>query len=209
MTDSKLLSFLESYITENRLNTINAVLQNRTRFLTVVLENIHHSQNNSAVLRTCECLGIQDIHMIEDNEKFESNKDISLGADKWLSITHYKNHTDNSLECIKTLKKSGYKIVATSPRTNNNLLEEYIINKKTAIFFGAEKLGISQTIFEHADAFIKIPLFGFTESFNISVAAAITLTEDEINELKLDWTKKSIKKPEMLVKHFYENLSPT
>ncbi len=199
----------------------------RTRHLTVVLEDIYQSQNASAVLRTCDCFGIQDIHVVESRNEFVDNREVSLGASKWLSINKYNTSENNSLAAIKALKNKGYRIVATTPHSNDQELQNFdIAQGKTALVFGSELPGITDTIINEADEFLKIPMYGFTESFNISVSAAITLhhlslkmrntpnlnwqlTEEEKYNIKLDWIRKTIKRSDLIEKRFWDDYSPS
>lgn len=220
--DKSFLDHLSSYLTPRRQELFNKTLDMRTRHITVVLEDIFQSQNASAVLRTCDCFGIQDVHIIENRNEFQVNTEVSLGSSKWLSLKKYNEAENNSLEAIKQLKQKGYRIVATTPHTNDQELPDFDITKgKTALFFGSELPGITDTILNEADEFLKIPMFGFTESFNISVSAAIILhhlslkmrenkdlkwelSQDEKDELKLEWIRKTIKKSELIEKRYWE-----
>lgn len=222
MINPDLVDYLSTYLTPRRLELFNKVLNKRTRHITVVLEDIYQSQNASAVLRTCDCFGIQDVHVIENRNEFNVNTEVALGSSKWLSIIKYNNAENNSLQAIKNLKQQGYRIVATTPHTNDQELPDFDINAgKTALVFGSELPGISETILNEADEFLKIPMFGFTESFNISVSAAIILhhlslkirennnlawelSENEKAELKLEWIRNTIKKSELIEKRFWE-----
>ena len=143
MTDKGLIEYLSSVITEERYVQIQKVLQNRTRYLTVVLEDIYQSQNASAVLRTCDCFGIQDVHIIENKNEYNINPDVVQGASKWLSLSYYNERENNTLDAINKLKADGYRIVATTPHTNDVNLEEFDINSgKIALVFGTELTGI-------------------------------------------------------------------
>lgn len=206
----KLLHHLETFITERRSNLIDQVLNNRTRYLTVVLEDIYQTHNASAVLRTCDCFGIQDVYIIENRNKYRLNPDVTLGSDKWLDLFRYRKYDNNSLEAINHLKNKGYRIVATMPRSDSRSIDEFDIGRgKAAIFFGTELTGLSDNIIQNADERIFIPMFGFTESFNLSVSAAIILynltnrlrrtsiewhlTFQEKTEQKIKWIKKGLK----------------
>lgn len=209
----KLLRYLETFITERRSNLIDQVLNNRTRYLTVVLEDIYQTHNASAVLRTCDCFGIQDIHIIENRNKYRLNPYVTLGSEKWLDLFRYRKYDDNSAEAIHQLKKKGYRIIATTPHSESRSIDEFDIGMgRAAIFFGTELSGLSDTLIQNADERIFIPMFGFTESFNISVSAAIILynlitrlrkttidwhlTCEEKIEQKIKWIKKGLKMDE-------------
>lgn len=198
------------------------VLETRTRFLTVVLEDIFQPHNASAVVRTCDCFGIQDIHVIENKNKYKVSEDVTLGSAQWVNILkHNKKGVDNTLECYRALKEKGYKIIATTPHTNDIALEDFQMDSKTALVFGSEQNGISEIAKEHADGFIKIPMVGFTESLNISVCAAICihqltikmrelpsevwqLSQEEKETIYLKWIKGVVRKADLLEKEFYK-----
>ncbi|MBN2486330.1 MAG: RNA methyltransferase [Bacteroidales bacterium] len=207
-TNSDLIQHLEQFATEKRRELFYKLIGYRTRYVTVVLEDIYQSQNASAVLRTCDCLGIQDVHIIENQNKYQINPDVALGANKWLSIKKYnqKNH-NNTLTAIKALKDNGYRIVATTPHTNNTELPDFNLQPgKTAMLFGTEKKGLSPTALSLSDEFVKIPLYGFTESYNISVSAAIILyqlTEKlKTTSPKIEWQLSTAEQAEILLEWF-------
>jgi tRNA (guanosine-2'-O-)-methyltransferase len=205
MIDLDYLLFLENILTENRKEKFLKVLQNRTNHFTVVVEDVFQMHNTSAVMRSCEVFGIQELNVIEQRYGKSIDKEIAMGAQKWVDI----NTFDSVANCIETIKNKGYQIIATSPHENDCLLDDFDITKPSALFFGTERDGLSQEILDHADGFLKIPMVGFTESLNISVSAAIIiqnlmnrlrnssidwqLSEDEILEKRLAWTKNSIK----------------
>ena len=138
-----LIEYLANCLTAERLQRIDYVFNYRTRYFTVVLENIFQSQNASAVIRTCDCTGIQDIHVVENYNRFDINPDVVLGANKWLNIYRYNKTKQNSLDAIQSLKKQGYRIVATTPHTNGIELPSFDLEKgKAAFFFGTELQGL-------------------------------------------------------------------
>jgi tRNA (guanosine-2'-O-)-methyltransferase len=222
--NNRLIQYFSSFVTKERFELFCKILDHRTRYLTVVLEDIYQPQNASAVLRTCDCLGIQDVHIIENKNKFELNPKVELGASKWLTIKKYEKKENNTLEAIRVLKNNGYRIVATSPHSENSTLERFDLSRgKTALVFGSELPGISDIIIKEADEYFKIPMFGFTESFNLSVSAAIVLfhlmsklrdsnsinwrlSKDEEEEILLTWLKKSIKSSRLIEKKYFENI---
>ena len=215
-TRDYMLGHLKEMISEERWQKFHQILNLRTRYLTVVLEDIFQPHNASAVIRTCELMGIQDLHIIENRNIYETNREIVVGSDKWINMHKYSKSENNTLHCFKTLQKKGYKIVAATPHKDDCLITELPLNKKTAIVFGTEGDGLSETAIEHADAFIKIPMYGFTESYNISVSAALCLYEltgrmrrevknwqlsqQEKDILLLDYALKSIKNPKTFVR---------
>ncbi|MFC2097606.1 TrmH family RNA methyltransferase [Bacteroidota bacterium] len=216
-----LVKYLSKFITEKRLNTFYEVIKHRTRYITVVLEDIYQPHNASAVLRSCDCFGIQDIHIIENDNKYRLNPDVALGSSKWINLIKHNELSNNSLSAIQLLKKSGYRIIATTLQNNKiTMLEDFDLGKgKVALFFGTEMRGLSKTIISNADEFLQIPMHGFTESLNISVAAAISIQHlttilhqskinwqlkvNEKNEILRNWLRASIKNYEMLEKRYY------
>lgn len=204
-----------------RYETLRNVLSQRSRYLAVVLEDIYQAQNASAVLRSADCFGFQDVHIIENNHDYRINPDVEKGASSWLNLHRHNDKENNSLEAIRKLKADGYRIIATTPHTDDINLEDFDVSKgKAAIIFGTEVTGISDIVKAEADEFMKIPMYGFSESFNISVSAAIVmqhlrykimrsdvqwqLSEDEANKLMLEWLGKSIRSSKEIAKRFKE-----
>ncbi|MCK4543523.1 MAG: TrmH family RNA methyltransferase, partial [Spirochaetales bacterium] len=110
-----LINYLIGFITPERHARMQAVLAKRTRYLTVVLEDLYQAHNASAVLRSCDGFGVQDVHIVEGRNSFRVNEEIALGTAQWLTLHRYKGRQNNSREAVKTLRKQGYRIVATSP----------------------------------------------------------------------------------------------
>jgi tRNA (guanosine-2'-O-)-methyltransferase len=214
--------FFCNFATENRKQRFEEVINNRTRFLTIVLEDIYQPQNASAVLRTCDCFGIQDVHIIENANKYQVNPDVALGSSNWLTLYNYNTKEANTADCLNNLKKQGYTLIAATPHENDLLLDDITIDRKTAIIFGTEKGGLSEAAHKFADSYMKIPMYGFTESFNISVSAAITLfslterlrkseidwhlSKEELIDIKIEWIKKSVSSSELIEKQYLQQL---
>ena len=209
-------------ITDERKALFKKLIQKRTKYLTVVLENIYQPLNASAVLRSCDCFGIQDVHVIENYNEFKPDREVAMGASNWLTVNRYNKNENNTLDCIQSLKNNGYRIVATSPHNSQTNLINFDLSKgKTALFFGTELEGLSDVVLENADEHLHIPMYGFTESFNLSVSAAICLyemrmkmekenikwymTEDEKNQVLLNWLRYSIDRSEILEEDFLKN----
>jgi len=215
--DLALLQHLQTFLTERRKDLFQKVLSERTRHFTVVTEDVYQLHNTSAVMRTCDVFGIQDLHVVEERLGKRVDKEIAMGAQKWMDFKRYNSITD----CIKSLKNSGYQIIATTPHDNSTLLHEFDVSKKSAFFFGKESDGLSDTVMDAADGFLKIPMYGFTESLNISVSAAIILqsvvskmkqsdvnwqlSEAEKLEIEMQWLKKTIKASEEIIERYYKN----
>jgi len=221
---NELIHYLSGFATTNRFELFNKIVQQRTRYLTVVLEDIYQSHNTSAVLRSADCFGIQDVHIIENKNKYQVNQEVAMGSSKWLTLHNYYQTADNTLDAITKLKNDGYRIVATTPHSNDVDLDAFDLSKgKTALLFGTELQGLTKTALENADEFLKIPMVGFTESLNISVSAAVTLhhltlklrktdinwqlSQAEINDLLLEWLKLSIKDGDAIAENFLKKNS--
>jgi tRNA (guanosine-2'-O-)-methyltransferase len=154
---TELFEYLSALITPERLSLFDKVIANRTNYITVVLEDIFQPQNASAVLRTCDCFGIQNVHVIENRNQFQVDTEVSMGSSKWITLNTYNKRKDNSLKAIQKLKKDGYRIVATSPHASDVELPDFDITKgKFALVFGSELPGISESINQEADEFLKI-----------------------------------------------------
>jgi len=223
---SNLIDHLSGCITEKRFSLFQKVLNERTRYITVLLEDIYQSQNASAVMRTCDCTGIQDVHIVEQRNEYEINPDVALGANQWLSLHYYNEGEDNIYKGVEALRKQGYRIVATSPHADGVSPETFDLTRgKAALLFGTELNGLSDRALDLANEFIQIPMVGFTESFNISVSAALTLYglrkqleasdldwrlgEEERAVLLLKWVRSSVKMSEQIEKQFREDYDDT
>lgn len=212
------LEFLLEFVTRHKRRRFEEVIRFRTRHLTIVLEDIYQSHNASAVLRSCDCFGIQDVHIIENKNQYTINPDVALGSSQWLTLLKYRGSADNTAGCLASLKADGYRIVATSPHKNDYLLSELPLEQKSALLFGTELHGLSQTALDMADCSVRIPMVGFTESFNISVSAAICLyeltsrlhrsaiewqlSETEKIDILIQWAGIAVKHPSMFEKEF-------
>jgi tRNA (guanosine-2'-O-)-methyltransferase len=215
MIDIAYLEFLENILTENRKERFLNVLKNRTRHFTVAVEDVFQMHNTSAVMRSCEVFGIQELNIIEQRFGKRIDKEIAMGAQKWVDI----NAFDSITGCLDNLQSRGYQIIATTPHEDDCLLEDFDISKPCALFFGTERDGLSEEIIKRADGSLKIPMVGFTESLNISVSAAIIiqnlterlrksniqwqLSENELIEKRLQWAKNSIKDIKRIEARYY------
>jgi len=216
MNKKELLVELQAFLSAERIEKFDKVLANRTRHFTVAVENLFQSHNASAVMRNCDCFGIQDLHVIANHNQYELSKDVAMGAEKWVDMHSYYEKENNTQDCIDEIKSQGFQIVATTPHTNDVFLPEFDVTKRSAFFFGTERDGLSDRVLDQADAFVRIPMYGFTESYNISVSAALVLhdvvtrlkksnvdwrlSEEEILDKKVDWAVKSIRSGEQILK---------
>lgn len=221
MDNKELIAELSEYVMPERIEILNKVLHGRTRYMTVVLEDIYHSHNASAVMRTCECFGLQDLHVIENYNKFEIHPNIVRGASKWMTITHYKEQANNTKPAVEELKQRGYRIVATTPHEGGVDLFDFDVEKGPfAVVIGSEKTGVSKEMMDLADEYLTIPMVGFTESLNLSVSAAlvmshlrraielkgmdISLSAEEKELLMIQWLMKSIRSADEVLARIME-----
>ncbi|MEQ9403782.1 MAG: RNA methyltransferase [Cyclobacteriaceae bacterium] len=211
--DDRIIEELEEFVSEHKKEFIDRVLHRRTRHLTLVFEDIEKPHNINAVLRTAECMGIQDIHFIQNNKGFEINTSITQGAAKWLSF--YTHPSPESVEnCYNKLRNEGYAIYATSLHETSISINDIDPGIKTAIVFGTESDGISKEAGEKADGFVHIPMQGFTESYNLSVSAALCLntlmqkleagfppiSTEEQKCLKAEWYRRIVREADLILK---------
>lgn len=214
--NQELLTYLEHFITEERKERFLQVISARTNHFTVAMEDVFQMHNTSAVVRTCEVFGVQQAHSIEGRFGKRLDAKIAMGAQKWVDVFRY----NDTQSCIDALRAQGYQIVATTPHKGAYFLNDFDISKKSAFFFGTEKEGLSEQVLSQADTYLKIPMVGFTESLNISVAVAIVLqqltdklrrsqvawqlTDEERLSTLINWTKKSIRNVKDVLKRYEE-----
>lgn len=186
MPTEQLVNYLESFLTERRRENNHKVLAQRSYHFTVAIEDVYQLHNTSAVMRSCDVFGVQDLHVIEERNVRKIDREIAMGAQKWVDVHRY--HTTK--DCVAGLKDKGYQIVATSPHGNNCVtLAEFDITKPSVFFFGKEDTGLSDYVLEQSDVQLMIPMVGFTESLNISVSAAIILQQvtQQLRQSNIDW----------------------
>lgn len=213
----ELSDYLRTFISEKRAERLQQVLDERTAHIRVVLEDVYQGHNASAVLRSCDCFGIQHVHFIENRNKLKISEDVAMGSSNWLTIHRHTGKANNTKQTLAELKAMGYRIVATTPHEKSKTLDALPVGNKLALVFGTEIDGISEDVFEMADEFIKIPMYGFTESFNVSVSAALCLyeltkrarqvenyflTAQEKSEVCFDWLRTSIDHGDALIKNY-------
>lgn len=212
----EIVEYLAGFVSQRRRERMEEVLAGRTRLLTVVMEEIYHPHNASAVLRSCECFGVQDVHVVASENEYQVNNQIAVGSSRWLTLKRYAD----SASCLAALRADGYRLVATTPHEEDCTLDELPVDGKIALLFGTEDEGLAEETLGAADRFVRIPIYGFTESFNVSVCTALILreltgrmrtsgldwglTEGEKLDLRLAWYRKSVKSVELLEKRFLE-----
>ena len=208
-----LVEFLESHLTPRRKKLFRQVIENRTNHFTVATQDVYQLHNTSAVIRSCDVFGVQNIHVVEEMNLKKIDREIAMGAQKWVDINRY----NSTMECIDALKGENYRIVATSPHIGKDL-QDFDISSPAAIFFGTETEGLSQEVLDEADEYIRIPMVGFTESLNISVSAAIILQDitsrlrksdlswefsrEEKLQKRYEWATKNLKNSAELIEGF-------
>jgi len=219
---ANLVDYLKGFVVDERRILFEDKIQQRTKHLTIVLENVFQGRNISASIRSADCFGIQDVHIIENDNIFNDDSEVSMGAEKWICTHRYNKEKHNTIAAIKDLKSQGYQIVVTTPHNTNCDLDEIDVNKKTALLFGSEVHGCSNEALKYADKLMRIPSYGFTESFNVSVSVSLCLhhlthklrkskinwklTLDEQNNILLKWLRNSIKaSKEIEEKYISEN----
>lgn len=221
--DALLANHLSQFVSDHKKDFVERVLNERTRYVTIVLENIYQSQNASATLRTAECMGLQAVHIVENTAKYHLNIRVLKGADKWLEINRYRTRGANNTEtCFSKLKSEGYKIYVADPGEDGIAIDDVSTDEKIALVFGNELRGVSDYAVQHADAKVRIPMYGFTESLNVSVSVAISLntilkklrhsdvnfrlTEEEKNIIRLEWFKKIVRRSDLLEREFLRTI---
>jgi tRNA (guanosine-2'-O-)-methyltransferase len=208
----------QSLLTPHKAQLFDLVAAQRTRHISIVLEDLFQEHNASAVIRTSECFGIQDLYAIEDKNKYTLQRKVARGAGQWIDLHRFTESGQATQDAIKHLKKAGYKIVATTPHLDAYTPDSLPISEPIALCFGTERLGLSPYMLDNADYHVKIPMYGFTESFNLSVSVALVLqtlkkrlNESEIHwclsreeqiALKIAWSKRMLNGGELLEKQF-------
>lgn len=222
MNDKELYENMKSHISDSRMEKILTVSQERTRYLSVVLSNVYYTQNISAVIRSCDCFGIQDLYITGNSPSTHVNKHVAQGAYNWVDI--HRNTFRPDEETLKELKDQGYRIVVTLPEPGASSLHDFDINKgKIALVMGNEKEGVSQMVKEMADEFLYIPMAGFSQSLNISVSTAVIISEltgkirsshikwrldeKELTDLQYRWMKNSVKRGDRIEDEYLVRLS--
>ncbi|MEO0794845.1 MAG: RNA methyltransferase [Verrucomicrobiota bacterium] len=170
---------------ERRVQDMRRVLTERTQHLSVVLEDIFQPHNSSAVLRTCECFGVQTVHVVEISRKFKISNQVAMGGAKWIDVERYQSTTP----CLETLRDNGYQLAAATLRPEAIPLDEIPLDRPLAILIGHERRGLSQEAHEAADYWFKLPMHGFTQSYNLSVFSSLCLYEltQRLRKTKLSW----------------------
>lgn len=213
------VEYLKNFVTDEKNGLFSRIIDERTDYATVVLEDLFQSHNQSAVMRSADCFGIQDVHIIENRNTYDITSTVSQGAREWLSLYRYGERENNTQAVIDKLRGEEYRIIATTPHQGDVLIDDLDLEKgKMAFFFGTELTGLSDVVIGQADEFVKVPMYGFTESLNVSVCAALVmysvrqrlrvspidwhLSEEKRTEVLLQWYRKAIKASEEILERF-------
>ncbi len=223
--EEELIEHLLQFVTPKRRGRMERIIEERTSHVRVVLEDIFQPHNASAVMRSCECFGIQHLHVIENRFAYTLNREVTMGSTKWIHLHRHRSpETDNTAACLEELRSNGYRIVATSLDPSSVPLHELDLQQKLSLWFGTEEDGLTKTVLEQADEHVHIPMLGFTQSFNISVSAALCLYDirnrmrdreipagldpSERREVYRLWLRSSVKNCEILEQAFLEHRKP-
>lgn len=217
----EVIDYLSTFITQHKLDLIDKVLSLRTNFVTIALEDIYQPHNASAVIRSADCYGIQEVHIIEGRNKYDVNPQVLQGSSKWVDIIKHNDPENSTQACFKELRNKGYKLVGTTPHEQGVSLNEFKIDQPVALVFGTEETGLSDYAMDNVDEYLTIPMHGFTESFNLSVSAAICLyqittdlhnsdfnwqlTEEEKENIRLSWYKKVVRRSDDVIEKYLLN----
>ncbi len=218
--DRRLRDYLQSFLTPRRLRRFEQVLAHRTRWITVVLEDLYDAHNIGAIARSCDAFGVQDVHVIEVSHPYEPQPETALGSQQWVTVHRYQEAPDPRRVCIDALRSRGYRIAVTTLDSGASPPEEIDLAHPVAIVFGTEKDGVTPAMLNDADIRVGIPMHGFVQSFNVSVAAALCLhalttrlrhseadwrlSAEEIEELRFHWTRISVPNVEQIERRYYE-----
>lgn len=219
-SEREILEYLQRFLTRRRKDRFEEVLRQRTRCLQVVLEDVYQPHNQSAVLRSAEALGLQDVHIIEVENRLKIARDISLGSERWLTLHRHRGE-DQPQACLQRLHDQGFQLLAASSDADATPLSEVTMEQPTVLVVGHEVHGISEAARKLMQGRIHVPMSGFVESLNLSVAAAVCLvhlrtqldgstlawglTEAEQQELRLEWTRRSISHVEAIERRYWQD----
>jgi tRNA (guanosine-2'-O-)-methyltransferase len=221
----KRVEYLRNFVTDERNALFDRLINERTGYVTVVLEELYQPRNCSAILRSCDCFGVQHVHVVEGDRRFEDDAEISMGARPWLTLHRYPRDEGGTRRAVERLKAEGYRVVATTPREREVMIDDLDVARgKMAFLLGTELGGLSREAIELADEHVKVPVHGFTESYNVSVCAALLmysvtrrlrassidwrLGESERQEVLLAWYMHSIKAADRILRRFEEPADP-
>ena len=218
MKNQKTFEYLQQFLTDDRLEKINHFAPESSDFILPVIEDVFQFRNAAAIVRSVEACGFHKIVAMESENQFNPNLRVTKGAETWMEVERLPHNIDS----LKKIKNRGYKMVAVSPEKNATLLADFKLTEPVALIFDTEKEGVTPEILDFAEETLAIPMYGFTRSFNVSVAAAICvyalkqklinsnleykLSEEKLWEMKVRWAVNSIKSGEqILAKYLKDN----
>ena len=212
--NQEIYDYLQQFLTDERLSKIEHFSKESSDFVLPVMEDVYQFRNAAAIVRSVEACGFHHVVALEEENVFNLNLKVTKGAETWVQVEKMPNNLDS----LKEIKSRGYRILAVSPEKNATMLPDYEVKEPIALVFGTELEGVSDEILDFADETLAIPMFGFTKSFNVSVAAAICmyelkqklmksgieyqLSDEKLLELKIRWAKNSIKSSEQILERF-------
>lgn len=219
LAPERIVALLQPHMTDRRLQRIRDVVSERTRTVVPVIEGLVNTGNVSAVMRSAEALGYQDVHVIEgNNERYKHSQRTAGGAQQWLDVWRWRGP-----ETFAThMHDAGYRLVATHLHADTVPIRSLDFTEPTALIFGNEEAGVSDAMMREVDAACEIPLPGFMESFNVSVAAAVALyhaqqdrldrqnhhadlSEAEQSRLVARFCLRSVTEPERIIRRKLED----
>ena len=219
-SNNQILDHLWKFLSPERQALFLKKVEDRTKHVTLAIENIYQPHNASAVMRSADCFGVSDVHIIENDNEYILNPNVTMGSAKWLDIHRYNEKDNNTKDSLENLKANGYKLLATTPHGESTQLDQLSLDRPVALLFGTELTGLTEEALDMADETLRIPMYGFTESFNISVSAAICLYDitrrlhdseigwklkgNQRTEMLLSWARRSIKDSVNIEKRFLE-----
>ena len=202
-------SFFSEFVTDERKAKIEEILAQRTEHFHVVVEDTYQEHNAGAIVRSCDCFGVQQLSVIENINEFNVSEGMARGAEKWIDVNYFHGSESGIQNCIDHLRSDDYQIVATVPYPDAASMNDFDITNKSAFFFGREREGLSQQIIDQADANLFIPMVGFTSSLNVSVSVAIvlqTLTHRLRNESSVNWQLSDQRKQLLRLIWYYNSI---
>ncbi|TXF75087.1 TrmH family RNA methyltransferase [Chryseobacterium sp.] len=214
MKDEQAFEYLKQFLSDERLRKIEHYAQESSDFVLPVMEDIFQFRNAAAIVRSVEACGFHKIVAMESENIFNPNLRVTKGAETWVEV----EKMPHTLDSLQEIKNRGYKILAVSPEKNAVMLPDYDLREPVALVFGTEKEGVTKEILDFADETLAIPMYGFTKSFNVSVAAAICfydlkqkliksgldykLSEEKLWQMKVRWTVNSIQSGEQIFRKY-------
>lgn len=213
-TQEEIYSYLSGFLTEERLRKIEHFSQESSDFILPVVEDVYQFRNAAAILRSVEACGFHKVVALEKENVFDPNLRVTKGADTWVEV----EKLPRTMDSLKDIKNRGYKIVAVSPERNTTMLPDYQPKEPLALVFGTEWEGTTDELLDFADETLAIPMYGFTQSFNVSVAASICmydlkqklinsgidykLSEEKLLEMKIRWAVNTIPSGKQILDRF-------